>query len=227
MRAFPALLLLSASTAYAQAPGDYEPAAEAPPPPPAHVYAAPPAHDPWALMANRWSIGFSVGQTKVKVNDGDPSSFATGELAVRYRLRPEWEAELTLGGGDEKDQMSGASGTHTFTTATIGLRYRLRPTEHFNGFLMAGVGASAVTLKDASSDDQDNATRGHFVIGGGLEYRFVHFALQAELRYYAMGAASSDEQVREIGPNGPWVDSSMNDGHASAGTMTLGASYYF
>jgi len=222
MRAFPALLLLSASTAYAQAPGDYEPTEAPPPPPPAHVYAAPPAHDPWAVMANRWSVGFSVGQTKVKINDGDPTAFAVGELALRYRLRPEWEAELTIGGGDEKDAMDGAVGDHTFTTASLGLRYRVRPAEHFNGFLMAAIGASAVTRKDADSQAQDDATRSHFAIGGGLEYRWVHFALQAEIRFLAMGNANVD--TRPL-PNG--VDQSQVDDHATAGTMTLGASYYF
>lgn len=225
MRAFPALLLLSASTAYAQAPGDYDPAEVAPPAPPPRVFAAPPAHDPWALMANRWSIGFSVGQTKVKINDGDPTAFAVGELALRYRLRPEWEAELTLGGGDEKDAMDGSTGTHTFTTASIGLRYRIRPAEHFNGFLMAAVGASAVTLKDATSEEQDSATRGHFAIGGGVEYRWTHFALQAELRFLALGAAKDNYHPPVNGPVAD--DSSSSDDHATAGTMTLGASYYF
>ncbi len=227
MRVLPALLpLLLATTAYAQAPGEMTPMYAQPPP-----AAPPPVSNEWSVMASRLSVGLSVGQTTVTDQSQTKTDFAIGELALRYRLRPEWEAELTLGGGNEK-LADGKDGDRQLTAVTIGLRYRFRPADQLNWFLLAGVGGSAIASKTATSDQQDAATRPHLQFGGGVEYRFTHFALQAELRITAMGQtkAESDMSTQPVLTNGAAVDTTSTTGTQdtlTAGQVTIGASYYF
>ena len=226
MKVLPALLpLLVATTAYAQAPGDMEPIA-----PPAPAYAQPPVvANEWSVMSTRWSIGLSLGQSSVSpsATPDAKTDFSIGELAVRYRLRPEWEAELTLGGGNEK-LADGTQGDRQLTAATLGLRYRFRPTEQLNWFLTGGIGASAIASQNATSDERDAATRTHVQIGGGVEYRFTHFALQAELRLTAMGAPKGSTNQPVIQSGGALADvAQTNTDTMTAGQMTIGASYYF
>jgi opacity protein-like surface antigen len=220
--------LLLASTAYAQAPG------EMPPPLAQPVPLAP--NDPWTVMANRFSVGFSIGQSTVTDNMQNKTDFSIGELALRYRLRPEWEAELIVGGGGQKNA-DGTSGDLQLTDVTLGLRYRFRPAEQLNWFLAAGIGASAIASSSASSDDRDNATRGHVQFGGGIEYRFTHFALQAEVRLTAMGQTKAENDAMSAAPTlssapsnvatpTPTATSTTND-NMTAGQVTVGASYYF
>ena len=223
--------LLLASTAYAQqAPGEMTPMA--PPPAP---YAAPPVQSEWSVMQNRLSVGFSIGQATL-ANDATPDAktdFAIGELTLRYRLRPEWEAELLLGGGTEKLK-DGSQGDRQLSAATIGLRYRFRPADQLNWFLLAGIGGSAVASQSATSAERDAATRGHVQVGAGIEYRWTHLALQAEVRLTAMGQPKSasdampvvnDAPPSNIAP-GPTPTTSAQD-TMSGGQMTIGASYYF
>ena len=233
MRLLPALgSLLLASTAYAQAPGEMAPMA-----PPQQQVVAPAGE--WSVMQNRWSIGLAIGQATL-APDATPDAktdFSLGELSLRYRLRPEWEAELVLGGGNEK-LADGSKGDRELTSATIGLRYRFRPADQLNWFLLAGIGGSAVASQSATSDQRDAATRGHIQVGGGLEYRWTHFALQAEVRLTAMGQpkSASDPTIMPVTgtvdspPSNtappPQPTSSAQD-TMSGGQLTIGASYYF
>jgi opacity protein-like surface antigen len=223
--------LLLASTAYAQAPGEMTPMG---PPPP--VTAAPQGE--WSVMQNRLSIGLSVGQVTI-ANDAAPdqkTDFSIGELTLRYRLRPEWEAELLLGGGNEKLK-DGSQGDRQLTSATIGLRYRFRPAEQLNWFLLAGLGGSAVASSTATSDQRDAATRGHVQVGAGIEYRWTHFALQAEFRLTAMGQpkGASNNTVMPVTGGVDTPPSNVATPPATSSTqdtltgsqLTIGASYYF
>lgn len=224
--------LLLASTAHAQAPGEMTPMG--PPPAPA----APQSE--WSVMQNRLSIGLSVGQATL-ARDATPDAktdFSIGELTLRYRLRPEWEAELALGGGNEKLK-DGSQGDRQLTSATLGLRYRFRPADQLNWFLLAGLGGSAVASSSATSDQRDAATRGHVQVGGGIEYRWTHFALQAEVRLTAMGQPKSasdttimpvtggiDTPPSNVAP-GPKPTTNGTQDTMSGGQLTIGASYYF
>lgn len=246
------LLLASASAASADAPGQTDPTEPgyAQPPPlysaqPQYAqppYAAQPmavvAPDPeWAIMANRWSIGLALGQSTITnaMSPDAKTDFAIGELTLRYRLRPEWEAEVSLGGGNEK-LSDGTQGDRMLTSATIGLRYHFRPADPWNWFLLAGVGGSAVASSTASDADRNAATRPHVQVGAGIEHRWTHFALQAEVRLTAMGEPQGYGDTSTppvlVGTNdgntavrGDPASSTTNT--ASAGQLTIGASYYF
>src|SRR5882724_10152117 len=93
------VVVATAATARAQAPGEYEGQPLMPPGyvQPQPVAIAAPAHE--SVMANRWAIGFAIGHLAVAPKDSpDPSAdkteFGIGELSLRYRATLHLELEL-------------------------------------------------------------------------------------------------------------------------------------
>lgn len=216
-------LVLATGTAQAQAPGEVVP--DAPP--------APCARE--SVMAHRWAIGLSFGGLGVAPDDAPDAAdtnFRIGEVAVRYRASRRFELELALSGGrqvlDDDSDGELAAGSVVF-----GLRYRFMPEQRWNWWLMAGLGASVIARHDAGDDERDAAQRPLGMFGIGVERRFHHFALQAELRAIGMGERSDamdDVPVATdvMGGTAPAVviDEPASDS-LSGGTFTIGASYYF
>jgi hypothetical protein len=242
--------LFAAPLAHAQAPGEVQPVVVAPvvaqpvvvapvvvqpvvTPGVAPVVAPAPAPEAGceprpAVMDNRWAIGFSVGGMSVAPSDtpDDQTHFAVGELALRFRATLHFEVELAVGGGRERtpDDMDGDL---EISTAALGLRYRFRAEEHWNWFVMGGLGGAAITLHDATSQQRHDATQPLFMAGAGIEYRFDHLALQAELRGFGLGTPKSDS-TDSVKPMATAADPRVNpDIQRSGGSLSLGLSYYF
>src|SRR5262245_26463852 len=94
--------LLLVSTAYAQAPGDYEGGDVAPPG--MTPVAAPQA--PLPERPRRWSVGLGVGSITLAPHHTPDveTQFDVGQLALRYRITRHIELELALSGGDEHQE---------------------------------------------------------------------------------------------------------------------------
>ena len=102
---------------------------------------------------------------------------------------------------------------------------------------MAGLGGTTVARHDATKQERDDASRGHGVLGAGLERRFEHFALQVEARLIRVG----DKQQTDAPPppavvmpgttggvaQPPMTTTTTAGGAQSGGSITIGASYYF
>ena len=245
-----AMLLLGSSVAYAQAPGEYNPAA--PPPPaqgygPGYGYAQPPA--PYEQVApvievnsmrKRFSVSLNLGGMSLARNSDDyeTSAFDVSELAFRYRLSPRLGVELSFNGGSEAPDYYGESDL-SMGGGTAALQYHFRPDRAFNWYLLGGLGATIVAPTHSSQAERDDATRGHAMLGIGTEVRLSpHWALQGELRGYAIGVASAtDENVSPpvltdgggmtTGvPPGATSRLSPDEGY-SATQATVGVSFYF
>jgi hypothetical protein len=244
--------LFAAPLAHAQAPGEVQPVVVAPvvvPPvivtPGAAPVAAPgyapvmgpPAPPPEAgcdpraaVMDNRWAIGFSVGSMSIAPSDtpDDQTHFAVGELALRFRATLHLELELAVGGGRERtpDNMNGDL---QVSTAALAMRFRFRPEHHWNWFAMGGLGGAAIARHDATSQERSDATQPMFVLGVGTEYRFDHFALQAELRGFGLGVAKMDNASAQAASTMPVpVDPNNSaDIQRSGASLSVGASFYF
>jgi len=241
--------LFAAPLAHAQAPGEVQPVVIAPvvaqPVVVAPVVVAPgagpgvaplvaPAPAPEAgceprpaVMDNRWAIGLSLGGMSIAPSDtpDDQTHFAVGELALRFRATLHLELELAVGGGRERtpDNMDGDL---EVSTAALALRYRFRAEQHWNWFVLGGLGGATIARHDASSQERHDATQPLFEAGVGTEYRFDHLALQAELRGFGLGMARSDDStaVPQMTTAG---GSNSADVQRSGASISVGVSYYF
>ena len=153
------------------------------------------------------------------------SHFAVGELALRFRATLHLELELAVGGGRERtpDNMDGDL---QVSTAALALRYRFRAEQHWNWFVLGGIGGAAITRHDATSQERSDATQPMFELGIGTEYRFDHLALQAELRGFGLGVARSDS-TSDPAVNMPFDSNTTNDIQRSGASLSVGLSYYF
>jgi len=221
--------LFVAGTAYAQAPGEVQ--VQVVPVAPVAVVVAPPVEVP--VMANRWSVGLSLGGMGL-ASDAAPdakTNFSIGELAVRFRATPHLEIEVAFGGGRQHDD--GMDGDLEVNTAAVALRYRFMPHSRWNWYLLAGLGAASVTSHEASDQERSDSTRGMFEFGVGIERRFAHFALDAEFRGIALGETKADQQTTPVDGTvmgaspASTVAPTMSTDKMSGGQFTIGASYYF
>jgi hypothetical protein len=236
--------LFAAPLAHAQAPGEVQPVVVAPvvvqpvvvapvvTPGVAPEVAPAPAPEAGceprsAVMDNRWAVGFSVGSMSIAPTDtpDDQTHFAVGELALRFRATLHLELELAVGGGRERtpDNMDGDL---QVSTAALALRYRFRAEQHWNWFVMGGLGGAAITRHDATSQERSDATQPMFVAGIGTEYRFDHLALQAELRGFGLGTKTTPEADAPAAMTTTTAPTTA-DIQRSGASLSVGLSFYF
>jgi len=218
--------LFVVGTAYAQAPGEYEEVA-----PPGMAPPVAPAPPPPPPREQRWSVGLGVGSLGLAPHH-DPeneSHFSIGQLAVRWRPWRHLELELALSGGGEKLQ-DGTEGDREVGSGVLGLRYRFNPHARWNGWLMAGMGSLTVSYKDATDDERKALKQSTLQFGGGIERRWTHFALEAELR--AVGVApleNKDQPMTTVITTSTMTTpppTTTVDGW-KGGQLTISGNYYF
>jgi len=233
------VVVATAATAHAQAPGEYEGQPIMPPgyvsPQPAVI--AQPARP--SVMDNRWSVGLAFGHLSL-APEGSPDAkteFGIGQLSVRYRATLHLEIEAVLGGGREQLQ-DGTQGDTEIKTGMLALRYRFSPEHEWNWWLMGGLGG--IQAAPHGSDDQTfkDSERPMGQLGIGLERRWTRFALHAELAAISVGPPKNNDQVvygTGMGGIAPGTTTqpptptgtAMSTDNYSGGQLTIGASYYF
>ena len=232
--------LFATSLAHAQAPGEVvaQPVVFAPDASPAFApIAAPPVACAMpctdcreSVMANRWSIGLSFGGMSLAPKDSpdDTTGFAIGELALRYRVTRHLELELSAGGGRERtsDDMEGDL---SVTAAALSARYRFMPEAAWNLFVMGGIGGASVVRHDATDQERKDATQPFGMLGVGIERRFRHFAIEAELRGIGMGKAKDDASDPPVAETAVMSPTTTRDPgvERSGASFSVGVSYYF
>jgi len=236
----PALVLAFARTASAQAPGETSPEPMPLPPSAAPVViVADPCGGCIDPMRNRFSIGVNFGGMGVSIADddsGNETQFSTAELSIAYRLTPHFDLQLLLSGGRQTLE-DGSDGDLAIGGGTLAARYRFRPDRAWNWWLLAGLGTTVIERHESTKEQRDAAQRGHFAFGIGLEHRWRHFALNAELRGVAMSERSDAMDpvpaTPQPGTGGdplpPTISPSdvRTAGELSGGQFTIGASFYF
>ena len=119
----------------------------------------------------------------------------------------------------------------------LGARYHFNPEGRWNWFVMAALGGTSVTKANATDQQRSDATRPSAELGVGLERRFRHFAIQAELRGLGIAEPVQDKTMSVPPPplhpepgstppvNNPTTP--VTSQQQQGGTFTLGVSYYF
>jgi hypothetical protein len=244
--AFSLAPILAASSAYAQAPGEYDPyyapappSSYAPAPAPAPANPCSYAEAPRSWMVDRVAIGLSLGSMSVSPDEapeGTETQFRIGELALRYRMSRRLELEFALSGGREVLESS-EDGDLAAGSVTLALRYRFRPEQRWGWWIMGGLGGTVIAPHESTEVEREGAQRPLGMMGIGVERRFRRFALQAEVRGFGLGPrkdATEDVPVAVDGGGAPMpvarLPASAAVTHAEelgGGTFTIGASYYF
>lgn len=219
-------VLLGTAAAHAQAPGEYYGGPSAAPVAPAPVVVVP-AHQV-EPMADRFAINLNLGGFSVAPEDapeGSETNFSLAELQVRFRATRRLEIFLAFAGGREQLD-NDEQGDLAMDQVTLGVRFNFRPYHHWNWYLMAGFGSTLIAPHDTPEELRDDLRRGHGVFGIGLEHRWQHFALSAELRGVAV---EEDEDMYTIQPvvDGSRDASLMDGRELGGGQFTIGGSYYF
>lgn len=247
VRALVVASLFAAATAHAQAPGEVTEGDAAPPLAPPGMMMGPPntpVDNPCAcggssfvpVMQNRWAVGLSFGSLGIAPRDqpDNPSKFAIGGLSLRFRATLHLEIEASFAGGKEK-LADGTDGTRQVDTSTLGLRYRFAAERPWNWWVMAGIGSLSITQQGATDQERQDARKPMGQLGIGIERRFRHFAINAELRSIGIGPDQNQPQTLMGGvasmttnqPPPPQPQPAPSSQGQSGGTLTLGASYYF
>lgn len=174
----------------------------------------------------RWGVGFSIGGMSLSNKDtpDEHTGFAIGELSLRFRATRHLELEASVGGGRERtaDDMDGDL---EFAAAGLSARWHFMPDAAWNLYAMAGFGGAALTFHDATDDERGDAVQPFGMLGIGIERRFRHLALQAELRGIAMGKAHPDDDVG-VADRAMTVSPSAETERAGA-QFSIGLGYYF
>lgn len=186
----------------------------------APYYVAETAPEPW--QSHRFGLGLRLGGTSVSTNYSvDPEEYSTAGLAARYRVSRRWELELAIDHG-QLDNGDGTMGPAELSVGTISALLHLRPQARWDWYLLGGLGTSE-RRPYADSDWADE--RSHLAIGIGLERRFEHLVIGAELRGLAQqtNEVELEQPLPAAAAHEPSADS-MEHGAAQA---TLHATWYF
>jgi len=210
------LIVLAASTAYAQAPGDVPPQpAQRSQQRPAAPAAAPAPSAP-GVMDDRWAVAFALASEGFtpKVSGSSNVQFAGIELSGRFRITPAIEVAASLLAGGSKGDLSTGGVFADF-------RYRFFPESAWNLYVLAGLGAVSAGSKNGS--DAEKRGRGALRLGVGGERRFGHLAVYAELCAIGVGenkdvGAQTTQQL---------VDYELERYALSGGALVVGGTYYF
>ncbi|HEX3758233.1 MAG TPA: hypothetical protein VHW23_05985 [Kofleriaceae bacterium] len=183
-----------------------------------------------SVMENRWSLGLSLGSmglTPDHTHDAQ-TSFTAAELALRFRATPHLELALASGGGQESHDHSNGP---QFNSVMLAARYRFMPEAAWNWFVTGGFGAAALASQDATDQQRQDALQPIGMLGVGVERRFEHFALQAELRGISLGKRTTtttvDAPVMTTPAAMATTTTTTTVPAQSGGSLTVGLSYYF
>ncbi|MEZ4363072.1 MAG: hypothetical protein R3B48_22965 [Kofleriaceae bacterium] len=172
--------------------------------PPGQCECAPePAPTPRPPRWARYQIGVDLRVGSLGLGDPeapDHQQFATGGIAVRWRMsqRLELHGSLDHGSlaeqGDEPGNEPGTEGPQV-TAVTASLRYHFRTDAPLGWYLHGGLGASSIE----SADRTVLESRPHLAFGAGLQYRFDHVVLGAELSLLALGQREREASGAGVG----------------------------
>jgi hypothetical protein len=191
--------------------------------PMAAAQVAPPSLPDWAIGLRLTSIGVHPADSS---RDDDQTSYGGGGLEVRYRLAPRWELGLTLESAREVLD-SGEAGDHELRLSMLQARFHLDPYARWDIYFTAGLGTAAIVAADQDETPKD-AIRGAASLGAGIERRFGHFGIAAELRALSIAPSDHGDDAAPLMTKSvatPVV--SADDPGAVGGTFTIAGSYEF
>lgn len=211
-----ALVLAAAAPALAQPVAPFEsPPGEAAP---AVIVAAAPE-------LPRWSIGLDLSSISLadKNTPDAPSPWGGGGLRIGFRLFPHWELGLDLTGATEK--LADGSDGRRLSMPMLVAKWHPAPYARWDFYALAGAGAASIYDAGEANPKADRASA---ALGVGVERRFGHLGISAELRAIGISPVNADAQPQAM----PLVSTTTTaptpaDSGYGGGAFTIGAAYEF
>ncbi len=181
----------------------------------------------------RWGIGLRMTSLSLAPEEMPEAKteYGGGGLQLRYRIAPRWQLELAVDHVTERLE-SGEPGTRQLQSGTLAALYHFRPYARWDWYALAGLGVTGDGDPEISDQQREASQAGHVHLGVGIERRFRHLGIAAELR--AVGIAppepGDDAPVTEPGRPSPTMTepTSVIDAQGTAGgQLSIAATYYF
>ncbi len=207
------LVLAAAAPAFAQ-PVAYGPPGEAAP---AVIVAAAPE-------LPRWSVGLDLSSISLadKNTPDQKTEWGGGGLQLGFRLFPHWELGVDLTGATEK-RADGNDGRRLMLPM-LTAKWHPAPYARWDFYVLGGVGGAAIY--DASEKDP-KSDRASAALGVGVERRFGHLGISAELRALGVSPVKSDSQAMPLVSTTTTTPPPAADNGYAGGAFSVGVSYDF
>lgn len=202
--------------------------------PPGACACATPAAAPTAAAPARlpkWGVGLHVTSLALapEASPDDQTEYGGGGLQVRYRLAPRWQLELSIDHVQER-LADGSDGMHHLQSGTLAALYHFRPHARWDTYVLAGLGATADGDPELSDEQRRASQAAHVHLGAGVERRFRHLGIAAELRVVGVAAPDAAEDAMPVPANGAAPAMTAPAAEAtgrSGGQLSIAATYYF
>jgi hypothetical protein len=187
-------------------------------------------------MANRLGVGLHVASLAIANREdpeAEPTHLGGGGLQVRYRLNRRWELELGFTALRETDEDGEVLDGPEIHAATVGALFHMRPGRRWDWYLLGAIGG--IHVGDRRDDDHDKG-RAMAQLGIGIERRWNHLSIAAELRAVGIAPEHDESAGREVDvagrgaapPPPPPPPPVRNDDRGDAGAQfQVSATYYF
>ncbi len=175
---------------------------------------------PATAAADEWGVGLRATGERVDPKDDAPNGIGMGGggLYVRWRISRRFGLELGLDGVSGK--LADGAYERKTSSAQLAATFHLTPGSRWDLYLLLGVGGATdkVTFTDATGAQMEQEFKETLLrVGGGLEYRWEHLGIGAEVA--AVGYARNDSDQVVAGDAVPK--------EAGGGQWTVAVSWYF
>jgi hypothetical protein len=139
---------------------------------------------PNPAIAGEWGLGLRALAERVEPEGGGANGIdmAGAGLIVRWRISGLFGLELGLDG--VRGELDGGAYVRETSAATLAATFHLTPRSRWDLYLLAGLGAATdkVSFLDAGGMQVDEEIKETLLrLGGGVEFRWEHLGIGAEL----------------------------------------------
>ena len=178
-----------------------------------------------------WGLGLHLTSLSLAAQDTpeQQTDYSGGGLQLRYRVAPRWQLELSLDHVREQAE-DGTDGDRQLQSVTFAALYHFRPHARWDWYLLAGVGATGDGNPDLSDEAREASQTAHVHLGAGVERRFRHVGIAAELRAVGIAPPEADgsDTPLPIGSDAAMTVPRADEPEGiSGGQLTIAATYYF
>jgi len=171
---------------------------------------------PATAMADEWGLGLRALSERVNPSDGGPGGIDMGGAGILVRWRISALVGLELGIDGVHGQLDGYD--RKTSSATLAATVHLNPESRWDIYLLAGIGGATDKITAVDADGmtvEDELKETLLRVGGGVEFRWEHIGVGAELAGVAFFLQN------------PETSSGLVPSKSGGGQLSLFGTFYF